>query len=176
VILRVLAAIVLAWVAGFAAFVLTLPGPAADAKTDAIVVPTGGVGRIQRGLEQLERGNARALLVTGVGREVKPREFAVEYKVPARVMACCVALGFSALNTKGNAEETAGWMRTRRFHSLRLVTSDWHMRRAALELEGAIPGDVTVIEDAVRSRPSLRILFLEYNKLLASFVAQAVPG
>ncbi|HEX7712124.1 MAG TPA: YdcF family protein [Sphingomonadaceae bacterium] len=174
-IVRLIAAAVLAWLLGFAAFALALPGPAGDEKTDAIVVPTGAVGRIDRGLQQLERGNAKAMLVTGVGREVKPREFAVEYKVAPRLMACCVTLGFSALNTKGNAAETAGWMRRRRFTSLRLVTTDWHMRRAELELKSALPPGITVVDDAVRSKPSPRILFLEYNKLIASFVSQLVP-
>jgi uncharacterized SAM-binding protein YcdF (DUF218 family) len=172
---RLLTAALLAWVLGFAAFVLALPGPAREQKTDAIVVPTGGVGRIDRGLAQLERGNARAMLVTGVGREVKPREFAAEYKVAPRLMACCITLGFSALNTKGNAEETSEWIRQHRFRSLRLVTTDWHMRRAELELKSALPAGVTVIDDAVPSRPSSRILFLEYNKLLYSFVSQFVP-
>lgn len=176
ILVRLIAAIVLAWIAGFAAFVLFLPRPAGDERTDAIVVPTGAVGRIDRGLAQLERGTARAMLVTGVGRPVKPGEFAAEYKVPSRLMACCVTLGFSALNTKGNAEETAEWMRRHRFGSLRLVTTDWHMRRAELELKSALPPGIRVIPDAVRSKPSLRILFLEYNKLLASVVARIVSG
>lgn len=171
---RLIAAALLAWMLGFAAFALALPGPVNGPKTDAIVVPTGGVGRIDRGLAQLELGNAQAMLVTGVAREVKPREFAAEYKVPPRLMACCVTLGFSALNTKGNAEETAEWINQHRFRSLRLVTTDWHMRRAELELKSALPAGVTVIDDAVRSTPSPRILFLEYNKLLASFVSQLV--
>jgi len=174
-IVRLIAAAMLAWMLGFAAFALALPRPAPDQKTDAIVVPTGGVGRSDRGLAQLERGNARAMLVTGVAREVKPREFAVEYKVPPRLMACCITLGFAALNTKGNAEETNAWIRQHRFRSLRLVTTDWHMRRAELELKSALPAGVTVIDDAVPSKPSPRILFLEYNKLLASFVSQLVP-
>jgi uncharacterized SAM-binding protein YcdF (DUF218 family) len=176
VIVRLIGAALLAWILGFAAFALFLPGPAGDRKTDAIVVPTGGVGRIDRGIERLERGDAKALLVTGVGRPVKPGEFAAEYKVSPRLMACCITLGFSALNTRGNAEETAEWMRQHRFSSLRLVTTDWHMRRAELELKSALPAGVTVIDDAVRSKPSLRILFLEYHKLLASFVTQIVRG
>ena len=172
--IRLVAAVLLAWIVGFIAFVLFLPGPAGDEHTDAIVVPTGGQGRIDRGLRELEQGHAAALLVTGVDREVKPREFAVQYKVPARLMSCCVALGFTALNTRGNAQETASWMRERRFTSLRLVTSDWHMRRAVLELKAVLPPNYTIVEDAVPSRPGPRILFLEYHKLIASFAARLV--
>jgi uncharacterized SAM-binding protein YcdF (DUF218 family) len=176
VIRRLVAAVLFVWIAGFAAFVLFLPGPASGARTDAIVVPTGGQGRIERGLEVLGRGHARAMLVTGVARAVKPAEFAAQYEVPARLMDCCVTLGFAAVNTRGNAAETAEWMHERHFASLRLVTTDWHMRRAALELEAALPPDVRVVEDAVRSRPGMRILFLEYHKLIASFVSQLASG
>jgi uncharacterized SAM-binding protein YcdF (DUF218 family) len=173
---RLLAAALFAWIVGFLGFVLFLPGPAGNEHTDAIVVPTGGQGRIDRGLRELERGHAKEMLVTGVDREVKPKEFAVQYKVPARLMSCCISLGFIARNTRGNAEEAAGWMREKRFTSLRLVTTDWHMRRAALELRAALPPDVKIVEDAVPSKPSPRILFLEYHKLIASFAAKIVRG
>lgn len=174
-IIRLLATALLAWMIGFLAFVLFLPGPAGDEVTDAIVVPTGGQGRIDRGLQELEQGRAKAMLVTGVDREVKPKEFAAQYKVPARLMSCCVTLGFTAVNTRGNAAETAGWIRERHYTSLRLVTTDWHMRRAALELAATLPPGVKVVEDAVASRPSPRILFLEYHKLIASFVSRLLP-
>ena len=85
-------------------------------------------------------------------------------------------LGFAALDTRGNARVTAEWVAQRKVRSLRLVTSDWHMRRAALELENALPEGTTVVRDAVRTEPSLWILFLEYHKLLATVLSQALPG
>ena len=54
---------------------------------------------------------------------------------------------------------------------MRLVTTDWHMRRAAFELERMVPISVVIVRDAVPSQPSLRILFLEYHKLLARELA-----
>ena len=173
---RVLSLVFVLWALGFLWFAMALPQPAGAQKTDAIVVPTGSGGRIQRGLELLHKGAARQMLVTGVDEEVRPNEFAVEYSVPARTMACCVTLGFAALDTRGNARETAEWVAQRKVRSLRLVTSDWHMRRAALELENALPDDTTVLRDAVRTEPSLRTLFLEYHKLLATWLVQVLPG
>jgi uncharacterized SAM-binding protein YcdF (DUF218 family) len=171
VIRRLIAVVVLVWVLGFAWFAAALPQPAPlDRKADVIVVPTGGPGRIERGLATLRAGSARKLFVSGVDHEVRPREFAAEYKVKPAEMACCVALGFAALDTRGNALETAEWVKAGHFRSLRLVTSDWHMRRSASELEQVLPADVIVIEDAVPSRPSLQMLFLEYHKLLASWL------
>ena len=173
---RALALAIVLWVFGFLWFAIALPSPADGEQTDAIVVPTGSGGRIPRGLALLHQGTAERMLVTGVDRDVKPREFAVEYDVPARLMECCVTLGFAALDTRGNARETAGWMAEQDVRSLRLVTADWHMRRAALELQIALPEGTVVLRDAVRSEPSFAILFLEYHKFLATWLVQALPG
>ena len=169
---RLLAALVIVWLLGFAWFAGALPQPVpASAKTDVIVVPTGGAGRIERGLAMLRAHAAGKLFVSGVDREVRPREFAAEYKVTPGEMACCVVLGFAALDTRGNALETANWFESGHFRSLRLVTSDWHMRRSAGELEEALP-NVRLVEDGVPSEPSLRTLFVEYHKLLASWLGR----
>jgi uncharacterized SAM-binding protein YcdF (DUF218 family) len=170
VISRPLAFLAMLYAFGFLWFAAALPQPAEGGKTDAIVVPTGGPGRIDRGLALLKAHQAQAMLVTGVDREVRPGEFAAEYRVPAVTMDCCVTLGFAAVDTRSNAAETAAWMAEHHYRSLRLVTTDWHMRRAA-----HVPSSVGVIRDAVPSRPRLGILFLEYNKLLASTVARLIP-
>jgi len=166
--------LLLAWAFGFLWFALALPQPRARATTDGVVVLTGGEGRIARGLVSLRRHWARKMLVSGVDREVRPHEFAIEYGVKPDEMACCVTLGFEAVDTRSNATEAARWIAKRKLRSVRLVTTDWHMRRAAFELRAALPDNVAVVRDAVPSQPSLRVLFLEYHKLLASFVARIV--
>ena len=50
---RALALLLMAWMLGFLWFAIALPSPAGAEKTDAIVVPTGSGGRIQRGLALL---------------------------------------------------------------------------------------------------------------------------
>ena len=170
---RFLSLLLVAWVFGFLWFAVALPQPAGVQRTDAIVVPTGGGGRIERGLSLLRERTANRMLVTGVDAEVRPVEFAAEYRVQPALMRCCVTLGFDALDTRGNARETATWVRDRQVRSIRLVTSDWHMRRAALELSRSLPGGIAVVWDAVRTEPSLWILFLEYHKLIASWLVQA---
>ena len=173
---RILALLLIAWVLGFLWFAVALPRPAGMEKTDAVVVPTGSGGRIPRGLELLREGAAARMLVTGVDANVRPGEFAAEYDAPARLMECCVTLGFAALDTRGNARETAEWVAEHRVRSIRLVTADWHMRRAARELEATLPEGTTVLRDAVRTEPSLATLLLEYHKLLATWFARAWPG
>ena len=90
--------------------------------------------------------------------------------VRSALMACCVTLGYEAVDTRSNAAETAGWIKSNKVTSVRLVTSDWHMRRAAMELRRTAPAGTVIHEDAVVTRPTLRILFLEYHKLLARLI------
>jgi uncharacterized SAM-binding protein YcdF (DUF218 family) len=169
---RVLALVFLGWAIGFLWFVLALPGPApGDARSDAVIVPTGGAGRIARGLEVLDAGLADRMLVSGVDPEVKAGEFAAEFDVAPERMDCCVTLGFAAVDTRTNASETAKWVAQNGIGSLRLVTSDWHMRRAAGELDRTLPRNVSVIRDAVPTEGNFTVLLLEYNKLLASRAA-----
>ena len=168
---RLLSLILLGWALGFGWFAFDLPKPAGDERTDAVVVLTGGNGRVVRGVQVLRDGYAERLFVTGVDKEVKPHEFAVQYKVRSALMACCVTLGFQAKDTRGNGVETGAWVRAQEVDSLRLVTNDWHMRRAVLELRRHLPRDVRIVEDAVPSQPGWRTLFTEYHKLLARLIA-----
>ena len=80
--------------------------------------------------------------------------------------ACCVDLGSESVDTRSNAEEARRWLDRRGFDSVRLVTSDWHMRRARYEFRKTLGDDYTVVPDAVRTEPGLKTLFAEYNKYL----------
>ncbi|MEG3163705.1 YdcF family protein [Sphingomonas sp. PB2P19] len=170
-IVRLFGLVALAWTLGFAAFMLLLPHPLEDRTTDAIVVPTGGAGRINRGLELLQRHQARRMLVTGVAPGVRPIDLAREYRTPQSVFACCVDLGADAVDTRSNAEETAAWVRVHKYRTVRLVTSDWHVARAKMELDAALDGDVVVLGDGVRGTPRLGTLVNEYNKLILRRIA-----
>ena len=57
-ILRFFATVVLVYCLGFLAFALTLPRAMDGGATDAVIVLTGGPGRIPRGLEVLDQGLA----------------------------------------------------------------------------------------------------------------------
>ena len=164
---RLISAVLLAWVLGFLWFALWLPQPAGPQKTDGIIVLTGGAGRIPRALEPLRAGRARQVLVAGVASEVRPQEFEAEYGVSQALMACCITLGFDSVDTRSNALEASRWIAGQRIGSVRLVTTDWHMRRAMFDLAHAAPPGLEIVPDAVASRPSLKTLFIEYNKLVA---------
>ena len=171
---RIVSLILLTWALGFIWFAIGLARPAGAVRTDAVVVLTGGAKRVDRGLAVLRQGWAPKLFVSGVDHEVKSGEFAAQFKVTPGQMACCVGLGYRATDTASNAAEVADWLSHRDVHSIRLVTSDWHMRRAAMELHRVIPPGIVIVQDAVPSKPTLKMLFTEYHKLIARWIALRV--
>ena len=168
---RIAGLLLITWILGLAVFVVALPGASGDARTDAIVVLTGGKGRIERGLAELSKGLAHRMLVSGVDPAVRLTELAQLQNAPPALFKCCVDLGKQAVDTRTNASETALWLSKRGYKSVRLVTTDWHMPRARLELRRAVGGDVTVISDAVESAPGLLVLTREYNKYWIRWLA-----
>jgi uncharacterized SAM-binding protein YcdF (DUF218 family) len=168
---RILALVVALYAVGFAVFAMTLPGPAGDERTDAIVVLTGGTGRLERGFDLLQRHVAGQMLISGVERTVRAQELAAHYDVDPALFACCIVLGREAVDTRTNADEVGAWVARRRIHSIRLVTNDVHMLRARHEIGRRLPGDVTVVPDAVPSHPDLWQSFREYNKMLLGWAA-----
>jgi uncharacterized SAM-binding protein YcdF (DUF218 family) len=135
--------LVLIWVAGLFAFAgrIARSTPAPDPQpADAIVVLTGpSNARIVSAMRLLEDGKGGRLLISGVNRKATRADIASVAKAPSQLFDCCVDLGFSAADTIGNARETAVWARAYGFRRLIVVTSDYHMPRAILELKGALP-------------------------------------
>lgn len=174
---RLLGLLAVLWVGGFAVFLLTLPPPLDEkTKTAAIVVLTGGPGRIDRGLALLGGHAAQRMLISGVAPQVRPIELAVEYRSAPSLFRCCIDLGHEAVDTRSNAHETAMWVRSHHYRTVRLVTSDWHLARARLELVHALAKDaddtpVTLLGDGVPSSPRYGTLIVEYNKLLLRRIA-----
>lgn len=143
-------ALVVAWVGGLVWFTTRLPSAATpDTRpTDAIVVLTGGSGRVQQGLALLAEKRAKKLFVSGVYRGVDVQQLLdVSQKTPLE-LACCITLGYQADNTRGNAAETAAWVRSEGLRSLRLVTSAYHMPRSLLEFHRAM-ADIDIIAHPV---------------------------
>jgi uncharacterized SAM-binding protein YcdF (DUF218 family) len=171
VILRVLSFAVLLYALGFLLFSVSLGRPADSRKTDAAVVLTGGAGRLEHGLEVLRKRKARRLLVSGTDPSVTKADLADRVPRSAAVMRCCVDLDSASVDTRSNAEETGRWLDQRRYRSFRLITSDWHMRRARYEFERVLGDRYELVPDAVRTQPSFTILFGEYNKYLLRRVA-----
>lgn len=168
---RVVGGLAIAWLAGLAWFMLALPGPLDGQRTDAIVVPTGAPGRIDRGIALLKRHAAKRMFITGVAPGVRPIDLARQYSTSTALFACCIDLGSEAVDTRSNAQETAMWVEDHGYRTVRLVTSDWHLHRAKLELTAELGPDVMVLGDGVPGSRSLLQLVAEYDKFLVRRIA-----
>ncbi len=126
-----------------------------DPRADAIVVLTGGRDRVQGGVELLEEGRGRRLLISGVHPSTRAEDIQRATVGDRTLFACCVDLGHRAETTVGNALEVAEWTRANGFSSLIVVTSAYHMPRSMVELDKALPG-LTKIAWPVK-RPDLAI-------------------
>ena len=171
---RLLALALLVYGVGYALFAMAMPGPAGDESTDAIVVLTGGTGRLDRGFDLVQRGLSRRVLISGVAPTVRPRELVAAYHVDQRLFDCCITLGREAFDTRSNADEVARWLQRWHSRSIRLVTNDIHMRRARFEIEKRVGADVTIVSDAVPTDSDIRQIFIEYNKYLLGRAADLV--
>jgi uncharacterized SAM-binding protein YcdF (DUF218 family) len=171
---RIVALLLLAYMLGYAAFATLLPKPAGDERTDAIVVLTGGSGRLDRGFELMQRGLAQRMLISGVARTVRPEDLVAAYHIDPAMLECCIALDRESFDTRSNADEIARWLERRRFRSIRLVTNDLHMPRARYEISKRVPADVAIVVDAVPTDPDIRAIFVEYNKFLLGWVADLI--
>jgi uncharacterized SAM-binding protein YcdF (DUF218 family) len=170
---------------GFVGFLSQLRGAEIkpDHNADGIVVLTGGSSRVSDAMELLAGGYGKRLLISGVHPTNAASD--ISRSLPDNsppdnqtLLSCCVDLDRSAVNTRSNAAETRRWAHDRGFKSLIVVTSNYHMPRAIVELSHAMP-DVALIPFAVvgdrwRDEPwwtsgtTLRLLLSEYAKYVAA--------
>ena len=177
----VMSAIALAFVgaaAGFVAFLSQLRGAETvpDRKADGIVVLTGGSSRVSDAMELLAAGYGRRLLISGVHPTSTANDISRTLPENQSFMTCCVDLDRTALSTRGNAAEARRWAEGRRFKSLIVVTSNYHMPRALAEIAHQLP-DVALVPFAVvtdrqradpwwKGRTTARLMVTEYVKFV----------
>jgi uncharacterized SAM-binding protein YcdF (DUF218 family) len=173
--------VALAFAVGFVWFTSQVPSSeiTLTGKTDGIVVLTGDSSRISEAIELLADRRGQRLLISGANRGTTAAEISRLNPDFTRWIQCCVDFDRS-LNTLGNAIETRRWTERRRFRSLTVVTSDYHMPRAMAEIAHQLPNTrlvaFPVMSERLRaehwwaSGPAMRLLLTEYVKYI---VAQA---
>ncbi|GGL47615.1 MULTISPECIES: YdcF family protein [Caulobacter] len=173
--------LVMIWFVGLLAFTSRVDQstPAQEPPVaDGVVVLTGASNvRLEQATKLLEAGKGKRLLISGVNREASRDDVLGVTKAVRPIYDCCVDLGYAAADTIGNASESAEWAKAKDYHSLIVVTADYHMPRSMLELHAAMP-DVTlhpypVVTESLNAHrwwkggTSARRMIVEYCKYLA---------
>lgn len=164
------------WILGFVIYLVEVfnaapPNPLAPA--DGIVVLTGGDDRISESLALLARHEAPLMLISGVAKGTYLGDFTDDDRQAATDYAADITIGHIATTTHQNGLEIAIWAKAHHMHSLVVVTADYHMPRALLEIHRALPGarliPYPVRPPAMRdgiTAATLTMLAGEYSKYL----------
>lgn len=166
--------LILLWGVGavlFASAVLVGKAESPERITDAVIVFTGGTNRVKTGLGLLAHQKSKHVFISGVYPDTSREDILAEWKSEPFLPKCCIDLGRRASTTVQNAAETKEWLEDHPdIHSVRLVTSDYHMNRALIELQHAAPNleilpyPVSQPDMTVRDLYFWKVLFEEYHK------------
>lgn len=171
----------LLFLAGFAVFASHIGGlstPEQVRQADAIIVVTGGQSRIDVAVDLLRTGKGKRLLISGVNPMAKREDLRAATGGDRGLFACCVDIDHAALDTVGNAEESAKWVRGHAYDSVILVTNNYHIPRTMLEMRRLLDHEDLQPYPVVNTRldrggwltkpEAIRVLFTEYTKYLAA--------
>jgi uncharacterized SAM-binding protein YcdF (DUF218 family) len=169
----------------FANHVAHLATPANPEKADAIIVLTGGTSRLDAAMNLLETGKGQRLLISGVHPSATRRQLQMATGGDKQLFSCCVDIDHAALDTIGNAEESAKWVDSHAYGTVILVTNNYHMPRSLLEMGRLLRNARLEPYPVVNSNldnggwltkpEALRVLFTEYNKYLLALARGLVP-
>ena len=159
-----LAAIVFVGFLHFADSVTTLKPPV-DPKADAIVVLTGGYQRIDQAIELLRNRAGNRLLISGAHPTTTRFQIARATQTPPDLFACCVDIGYDAIDTIGNASETVKWIHAKGYKSVLVVTNNYHMPRSIAELRYVDPQTEFIPYPVVNSDLKTKAWFIDPNAL-----------
>jgi len=158
---------------------------ATPATPDAVVALTGSSDARIVAAIKLSQQTHTPLLISGVHIDTRPADIARIAGVAESTIKNDVTLGYAAADTWGNGEEVADWARAHNKKRIVVVTSDYHMDRAMLELHRAMPegdfvpfavaGSKTPPRDWWRDFSLARRLAEEWVKFRASALMAGEP-
>lgn len=165
------------WFVGLILFTRLIPSLPLDttSSTEGIVIFTGGETRLRVALNLFEQQKGKYLLISGVNPDSNLSELVAQMPFKERI-----TLGYDALDTTGNAEETEAWVKKNHIETLRLITSNYHMPRSLFELRHLLSHVQILPHPVVGERflkdrwwidaSALKVMVHEYNKYLFSLM------
>lgn len=160
---------------GFIVFAIqTFSFSAPKGHTDAIIVLTGGKGRVEEGIQLFSQDAAHWLIFIGVDPSVSKGDLL--HKQLDSNFQQRVILEKASRNTLENAIYSRKIIMERNIRTIRLITSRYHLMRSLLLFKEIIPEGVALYPHPVESNNlpdtwwlesgSLRLLLKEYYKYI----------
>lgn len=184
----VVLAILVLFAGGFGWFadkVSHMTTPLDPARADAIIVLTGGQSRLDAAMDLLASGKGERLLISGVHPSATKRQLQAAMGGDMQLFSCCVDIDRAALDTIGNAEESAKWVENHAYGSIIIVTNNYHMPRSLLEMGRLLHGahlepypvvNTNLGNGSWLTKPeALRVLLTEYSKYVLSLARGFLP-
>jgi uncharacterized SAM-binding protein YcdF (DUF218 family) len=157
-----------AYVLGFAMFVVTLPQPFTTLPEglEGLATFTGGSGRVETALRQVQRGFEGPILISGSHYKSRLTDILALTETQLTPSQQQHIVYDSAQTTRENMTSLKAWAGYNNISRIGLVTSTYHVPRVKL-LAWAYARPIQISYLAVQPADSgLRTLFREYNKLL----------
>lgn len=168
----------------FANHISVLVPPKEIGAADAIIVLTGGRARLDTAMDLLQLGKGRRLFISGVNPHAGPKALSEATGIDEKLFTCCIDIDHAALNTEGNAEESAKWVHAHNYSRVIVVTNNYHMPRSLLEMHRLLGRTELIPYPVVNSRlddgawitkpEAVRVLLTEYTKYVAALARSVV--
>ncbi|MBL0848872.1 MAG: YdcF family protein [Candidatus Liberibacter ctenarytainae] len=152
----------------------------ANLSVNAIIVLTGEPNRIEKAFELLEKKTGDRVFISGAHRSVSKKVLRQKIPVEQNLAACCIDIGYEALDTAGNAKEASTWIKKHGYHTILIVTSSYHIPRILIELQRIdtttkfipypVVSDIAQRNDLSLQVKMLKKILLEYLKILLLIV------
>ncbi len=149
-----------------------------EKENTAIVVLTGGKGRIQKGIDLYKENNGKFLIISGVFKE---SEFEIKDLIDKQVVnqSCCIFYDKEATNTIENAYQVKKWLiNNREINRLILVSSYYHLPRSFIIFSNIIKNkNISLVPAIYNLRIDKSIFFhiklitLEYFKIIYTMLS-----
>ena len=140
----------------------------------AIIVLTGGKGRIEKGIQLLNNGYGNKLFISGVFLKTDIKSKLEYYKIDSNFFECCIFFDNKAKNTKQNVIEVKSWLsQNKDIEKLILVSSYYHLPRGLITFNKFLP-DINIKVSPVSEKKEyssnfffhLKLFFFEYFKVI----------
>ena len=144
----------------------------------AIIVLTGGKGRIEKGIDLYKNGHGSFLFISGVFHE---SELEIKQQIERQVFNhnCCVVYDKNATSTLENAFEVKNWLvENPEIENLILVSSYYHLPRSFIIFNNTI-GEKKIFLSPAEYKLKvnnnlffhIKLIFLEFVKVIYTIIS-----